>query len=204
MQSKEYPSKLLEDAVHAFSKLPSVGRKSALRMALYVLRMDEAEVDSMVNAIGKLRHETKFCPTCHNISDGGPCEICANPRRDHSLVCVVETIKDVMVVENTQQFHGVYHVLGGVISPIQGIGPGELEIQSLQDRCEKGEVKEIILALNPNMEADTTCFYLYRKLGHFDVKITTIARGVAFGDDLEYADEVTLGRSILQRVDYQS
>lgn len=202
--NKEYPSKLLEDAVNAFAKLPGVGRKSALRMALHILRTEKETVDSFVEAIQTFKHEIGFCSCCHTISDTELCEICSNPRRDHETVCVVESVKEVMLIENTQQYRGVYHVLGGVVSPINGIGPSDLEIDSLVNRVEKGDIKEIVLALNPNMEGDTTGFYLFRKLAPYDVKVTTIARGISFGDDLEYADEVTLGRSILNRIDFKT
>ena len=194
-----YPSALLERAVDEFSKLPGIGAKTAMRLVLHLLRQDTKAVEAFGNSIIRLRQEVKFCKVCHNISDNDTCEICANPRRDHSTVCVVENIQDVMAIENTQQYRGVYHVLGGVISPMDGIGPSDLQIASLVERVQGGEVEEVILALNPTMEGDTTNFYLYRKLADTGVKISVIARGVAQKDELQYTDEVTLGRSIVNR-----
>ena len=194
-----YPSALLERAVDEFSKLPGIGAKTAMRLVLHLLRQDTKAVEAFGNSIIRLRQEVKFCKVCHNISDNDTCEICANPRRDHSTVCVVENIQDVMAIENTQQYRGVYHVLGGVISPMDGIGPSDLQIVSLVERVQGGEVEEVILALNPTMEGDTTNFYLYRKLADTGVKISVIARGVAQNDELQYTDEVTLGRSIVNR-----
>ena len=194
-----YPSALLERAVDEFSKLPGIGAKTAMRLVLHLLRQDTKAVEAFGNSIIRLRQEVKFCKVCHNISDNDTCEICANPRRDHSTVCVVENIQDVMAIENTQQYRGVYHVLGGVISPMDGIGPSDLQIASLVERVQGGEVEEVILALNPMMEGDTTNFYLYRKLADTGVKISVIARGVAQNDELQYTDEVTLGRSIVNR-----
>lgn len=199
-----YPSVLLEQAVNELSKLPTVGRKSALRLALHLLKQDEGEVENFANAVLKLRREVKRCSVCHNISDSDVCQICANPSRKAGQICVVENIRDVMAIENTQQFGGLYHVLGGIISPMNGIGPADLEIASLIDRVAAGGVDEVILALSPNMEGDTTAFYIYRKLADYDVAVTTIARGVAVGDELEFADEVTLGRSIRNRVAFAS
>ncbi len=201
---QQYPSQLLEEAVNAFAKLPGIGRKSALRMALHVLRQPVEEADAFVEAVHRLRHDVGYCEVCHNVSDAGVCGICADASRDSRTVCVVESVKEVMLIENTGQYRGLYHVLGGIISPINGIGPGDLEIASLVERVADGGVDEVVLALNPTMEGDTTSFYIYRKLADFDVKITTIARGIAIGDDLEYADEVTLGRSIVNRVSYQT
>ena len=201
---QQYPSQLLEEAVNAFAKLPGIGRKSALRMALHVLRQPVEEADAFVEAVHRLRHDVGYCEVCHNVSDAGVCGICADASRDSRTVCVVESVKEVMLIENTGQYRGLYHVLGGIISPINGIGPGDLEIASLVERVADGGVAEVVLALNPTMEGDTTSFYIYRKLADFDVKITTIARGIAIGDDLEYADEVTLGRSIVNRVSYQT
>lgn len=201
---QQYPSQLLEEAVNAFAKLPGIGRKSALRMALHVLRQPVEEADAFVEAVHRLRHNVGYCEVCHNVSDEGVCGICADVSRDRRTVCVVESVKEVMLIENTGQYRGLYHVLGGIISPINGIGPGDLEIASLVERVADGGVDEVVLALNPTMEGDTTSFYIYRKLADFDVKITTIARGIAIGDDLEYADEVTLGRSIVNRVSYQT
>lgn len=195
---------LLEQAVNELSKLPTVGRKSALRLALHLLKQDEVEVENFANAVLRLRHEVKHCSVCHNISDADICQICANPSRKAAQICVVENIRDVMAIENTQQFGGLYHVLGGIISPMNGIGPADLEIASLVDRVAAGGVEEVILALSPNMEGDTTAFYIYRKLADYNVAVTTIARGVAVGDELEFADEVTLGRSIRNRVAFSS
>ena len=202
MQS--YPSQLLEKAVQEFAKLPGIGRKTALRLVLHLLRQEEEEVTQLADAISRMKKEVKRCKVCHNISDSELCPICSNPRRDGSTICVVENIQDVMAVENTQQFHGLYHVLGGVISPMDGIGPSDLEIESLVERVSNGEVKEVILALSSTMEGDTTNFYIFRKLAPYhDVKISIIARGISVGDELEYTDEVTLGRSILNRTIFE-
>ena len=202
MQS--YPSQLLEKAVQQFAKLPGIGRKTALRLVLHLLRQEEEEVTQLADAISRMRKEVRRCKVCHNISDSELCPICSNPRRDGSTICVVENIQDVMAVENTQQFHGLYHVLGGVISPMDGIGPSDLEIESLVERVSNGEVKEVILALSSTMEGDTTNFYIFRKLAPYhDVKISIIARGISVGDELEYTDEVTLGRSILNRTIFE-
>lgn len=200
MTPQQYPSVLLENAVNEFSKLPGIGRKSALRLVLHLLKQAEEDVDLFGNTIIRLKKEIKHCQKCHNISDTDLCDICSNLGRDSSVVCVVENIKDVMSIENTQQYRGLYHVLGGIISPMDGIGPADLEIESLVERVHAGEVKEIILALSPTMEGDTTNFYIFRKIAGLEVKITTIARGISIGDELEYADEVTLGRSIVNRV----
>lgn len=197
--NQEYPSALLERAVKEFSKLPGIGRKTATRLVLHLLRKKEDEVESFSSAIITLKREAKYCKECHSISDTDICPICANPLRDHSLICVVENIQDVMAVENTMQFRGVYHVLGGVISPMDGVSPGDLHINSLIKRVATGEVKEIILALSSTMEGDTTNFYIYRKLQQYDVKLSVIARGISIGDELEYTDEVTLGSSIINR-----
>lgn len=199
---QEYPSRLLERAVQEFSKLPGIGRKTALRLVLFMLRREDSDVEMFTEAVSKLKHEVRFCRVCHNISDQEVCPICSDPRRDASLVCVVENIQDVMAVENTQQYFGLYHVLGGLISPMDGIGPGDLEIESLLARVAEGGVKEVILALSPTMEGDTTNFYLFRKLSAYDVKVSIIARGIAVGNELEYTDEVTLGRSILNRTPF--
>ena len=204
MIHQSYPSQLLEKAVCEFSKLPGIGRKTALRLVLHLLRQEEEEVTQLADAISRMRKEVRRCKVCHNISDSELCPICSNPRRDGSTICVVENIQDVMAVENTQQFHGMYHVLGGVISPMDGIGPSDLEIESLVERVSKGEVKEVILALSSTMEGDTTNFYIFRKLAPYhDVKISIIARGISVGDELEYTDEVTLGRSILNRTIFE-
>ncbi|KAB2826772.1 MAG: recombination mediator RecR [Bacteroidales bacterium] len=204
MSHQHYPSSLLENAVNEFSRLPGIGRKTALRLALHLLRQPETEAEKFGNAVIQLRKEIHYCTVCHNISDTDICQICAHPGRDASTVCVVENIRDVMSIENTQQFRGLYHVLGGIISPMDGIGPSDLQIASLVERVRAGGVKEVILALSTTMEGDTTNFYLFRKLAPFEVKVTTIARGVAVGDELEYADEVTLGRSILNRVEFSN
>ena len=201
---QQYPSELLEKAVQEFSKLPGIGRKTALRLVLNLLRREEDEVLQFTETIARMRQEVKHCRICHNISDSDVCPICSDPRRDTSTICVVENIQDVMAVENTQQFQGLYHVLGGVISPMDGIGPGDLEIDSLVERVREGGVKEVILALSSTMEGDTTNFYIFRKLASFtEVKLTIIARGISVGDELEYTDEVTLGRSILNRTPFE-
>ena len=201
---QQYPSQLLERAVEAFSQLPGVGRKTALRLVLHLLRQSTEDVDSFADAVIRVKHDVKYCKVCHNISDNEVCSICSDPRRDASVVCVVENIQDVMAIENTQQFHGLYHVLGGIISPMDGIGPHDLEIESLVERLEEGTVKEIILALASTMEGDTTNFYISRKLKDTGVKLSVIARGISVGDELEYTDEVTLGRSILNRTPFES
>lgn len=199
---QQYPSRLLERSVQEFSKLPGIGRKTALRLVLHLLRQPTEDVEQFAEAIGTMKREVKFCKVCHNISDEELCPICSDSRRDASIVCVVENIQDVMAIENTQQFHGLYHVLGGIISPMDGIGPSDLEIDSLVERVAVGDVKEVILALSPTMEGDTTNFYIFRKLATFDVKLSVLARGVAVGNELEYTDEVTLGRSILNRTPF--
>lgn len=200
-----YPSKLIEDAVEEISKLPGIGKKTALRLALHLLKRDETQAQSLADALVNLRTKTRYCQQCHNISDHDLCNLCANPRREGAVVCVVEDTRDVLAIENTAQFKGLYHVLGGIISPLEGIGPGDLHIESLVARVgEPGsEIKEIILALSPTMEGDTTAFYLTKRLRPLGVKLTTIARGIPIGGDLEYADEVTLGRSIVSRINYE-
>jgi len=195
-------SKLLEDAVNALSTLPGIGSKTALRLALHLLRQNRDDVEAFVGAILKMREEVQFCRECHNISDTEVCPICSSPKRNKALVCVVMDIRDVLAIENTGQYNGVYHVLGGIISPIEGIGPKDLTIDSLEKRIEDRPVEEVILALPTTIEGDTTCFYIYKKLKDAGIKISTIARGIAVGDELEYADEVTLGRSILNRTPY--
>lgn len=199
---QHYPSQLLERAIDEFAKLPGIGDKTAMRLVLHLLRQDTKAVEVFGQSIIRLRQEVKFCRHCHNISDTEVCDICANPRRDHSLICVVEDIQDVLAIENTQQYNGVYHVLGGVISPMEGIGPSDLQITSLVERVQGGEVSEVILALSPTMEGDTTNYYLYRKLSDAGVKISVIARGVAQNDQLQYTDEVTLGRAIAGRTPF--
>ena len=200
--NQQYPSVLLEKAIGEFAKLPGIGRKTAMRLVLHLLRQEAPIVENFGNTLITLKHEVKYCNVCHNISDTDVCQICANPSRDSSLICVVENIQDVMAVENTQQFKGLYHVLGGVISPMDGVGPSDLQIQSLVSRVEAGGIEEIILALSSTMEGDTTNFYIYRKLAHTEVKLSVIARGISIGDELEYTDEVTLGRSIMGRVPF--
>ncbi len=197
---QEFASTLLENAVAQFAKLPGIGRKTALRLVLYLLKRDPAEAQQFGEAIIRLRNEIQYCHVCHNISETATCPICANPNRDTSTVCVVENVKDVMSIENTHQHHGLYHVLGGLISPMDGIGPQDIEIESLVQRVAQGDIKEVILALSATMEGDTTNFYIFRRLAPYpDVKITMLARGVSVGNEIEYTDELTLGRSILNR-----
>ena len=200
--NQPYPSQLLEKAVGELSKLPGVGRKTALRLALHLLRQSTNEVETFASSVVNLRQNINYCTCCHNISDTPLCSICSNPHRNKVLVCVVENIQDVMAVENTQQFKGLYHVLGGVISPMDGIGPSDLEIQSLVDKVADGEVEEVIFALGSTMEGDTTSFYISRKLMPLGVKMSVIARGISVGNELEYTDEVTLGRSIINRTPF--
>ena len=204
MIQQEYPSQLLEKAVSEFAKLPGIGRKTALRLVLHLLRQETEDVEHFAEALTRMRHEVRHCRVCHNISDSDLCPVCSNPQRDSSTICVVENIRDVMAIENTAQYNGLYHVLGGVISPMDGIGPSDLEISSLISRVSEGGVKEVILALSPTMEGDTTNFYIFRKLADFDVRLSVIARGISVGDELEYADEVTLGRSILNRTPFKA
>lgn len=198
-----FSSKLLENAVNEFSRLPGVGQKSALRLVLHILNQSEQDVTRFSNALTDLKTQIKYCKDCHNISDHEQCEICTSFKRDRSLICVVEDTRDVMAIENTDQYRGLYHVLGGLISPMDGIGPSDLNIEALIERLKKDEVSEIILALSANMEGDTTIFYLYKKIKDFGIKVSTIARGIAFGGELEYVDEITLGRSIVTRVPYE-
>ena len=200
--NQQFSSLLLENAVNEFSRLPGIGRKTALRLVLHLLKQSETDVEGFGNAMINLRKEIVYCKVCHNISDTEVCQICSNHGRDHQTVCVVENIKDVMSIENTQLYRGLQHVLGVIISPMDGVGPNDLEIESLVSRVQTGEIKEVILALSTTMEGDTTNFYIFRKLSPSNVKITTIARGIAIGDELEYADEVTLGRSILNRIEF--
>ncbi len=198
-----YSSKLLEDAVNELAKLPGIGRKTALRLALHLLKNDIEQVEAFSTAITKMRNEVQFCKECHNISDQDICEICGNLKRKKSIICVVEDIRDVMAIENTGQYHGVYHILGGVISPMDGIGPADINIITLENKVAKNEVEEIILALPTTIEGDTTNFYLFKKLKNYNITISIIARGIAIGDELEYTDEITLGRSILNRTPYE-
>ena len=199
---QQYSSALLEKAVGEFAKLPGIGRKTALRLVLFMLRQGDNDVDQFVNAVSKMKREVKYCRVCHNISDTDVCPICSDHSRDAATICVVENVQDVLAVENTQQFHGLYHVLGGIISPMDGIGPADLEIDSLVSRVAAGGGKEVILALSSTMEGDTTNFYISRKLADYPVKLSVIARGISVGDELEYTDEVTLGRSILNRTPF--
>lgn len=196
---ERYPSVLLARATDELGKLPGVGPKTALRLALYLLKQPVASVDSFADTISKLRHDIKYCRICHNISDTDVCPICSDEQRDHSTICVVENVQDIMAIENTQAYHGLYHVLGGIISPMDGIGPGDIEIDSLVSRVAAGGIKEVILALSSTMEGDTTNFYITRQLKPFNIKQTVIARGISVGNELEYTDEVTLGRSIVNR-----
>ncbi len=200
----EFSSKLLENAVNEMSQLPGIGKRTALRLVLHLLKRPNEQTQKMASSLLKMREEIKFCKNCHNISDTNLCEICANPRRDEQLVCVVEDIRDVMAIENTSQYRGHYHVLGGKISPMDGIGPGDLTVPSLVEKVKTGEISELIFALSSTMEGDTTNFYIYKQIEQYNIITTTIARGIAVGDELEYADEVTLGRSILRRIPFES
>ncbi len=199
----DFSSKLLENAVYEMSQLPGIGKRTALRLVLHLLKQPIEQTNGLTNALEQLRSTVKFCESCHNISDVALCEICASTKRDRTLVCVVEDIRDVMAIENTSQFKGLYHVLGGKISPMEGVGPQELTISSLVNKAKKGEIKELIFALSSTMEGDTTNFYIYKQLEGLNINTSTIARGIAVGDELEYADEVTLGRSILNRVPFE-
>lgn len=199
-----YPSKLFEDAVNEFARLPGIGRKSALRMVLHVLKQDKEAVERFGNALIKLRNEIVYCKNCHNISETEICNICTDTKRDAGLVCVVENVRDVIAIENTQQYRGLYHVLGGIISPMDGIGPSQLNIETLVYKAATGVINEVVMALATTMEGDTTVFYLYKKLAPYNIKISTIARGVSVGGELEYTDEITLGRSIVNRVAYEN
>jgi recombination protein RecR len=204
--SYNFPSKLLEEAVSEFAKLPGIGRKTALRLVLHMLRQETVDVEGFGNAVIRLKKEIKHCQICHNLSDTEICHICSDKSRDSSLVCVVENIRDVLSIENTQQYKGLYHVLGGIISPMDGIGPNDLSIDALDEKVKNidSKIKEVILALPTTMEGDTTNFYIYRRLQESEVKISTIARGIAIGDDLEFTDEITLGRSIINRLEFES
>lgn len=199
MSLSQFPSRLLEDSVEEFSSLPGIGRKTALRLVLHLLRQDKEDVKHFGNTLIKLKENILYCKSCNNISDTDICNICANPTRDQKTICVVENIQDVMAIENTNQYYGVYHVLGGIISPMDGIGPDDLKIDILEKKIKEGGIKELILALSTTMEGDTTNFYLHRKFNPYKIKITTLARGVSVGDEIEYADEVTLGRSLINR-----
>ncbi len=203
MNMDKFPSRLLENAVNEFAKLPGIGKKTALRLVLHLLRQEKEEVEQFGMSLIRLRNEVLHCQVCHNISDSATCQICANPARNSSVICVVENIRDVMSVENTHQFNGLYHVLGGIISPMDGVAPSDLEIDSLLKRVETGGIEEVILALPTTMEGDTTNFFIYRKLKEKKVAVTTLARGVSVGEELEYTDEITLGRSIVNRVEFE-
>lgn len=199
----DFSSKLLENAVYEMSQLPGIGKRTALRLVLHLLKQPGEQTERLSKALEALRGQVKFCSNCHNISDIELCEICSNPKRDKSLVCVVEDIRDVMAIENTGQFRGLYHVLGGKISPMEGVGPQDLKIASLINKAKQEKIKELIFALSSTMEGDTTNFYIYKQIERLDIRTSTIARGIAVGDELEYADEVTLGRSILNRIPFE-
>ncbi|CAN1543893.1 RecR Recombinational DNA repair protein (RecF pathway) [Flavobacteriaceae bacterium] len=201
--SMEFSSKLIEKAVNEMSQLPGIGKRTALRLVLHMLKQPKEQVTFLSQALLSMREEIKYCNSCHNISDSETCEICANKNRNHQVICIVEDIRDVMAIENTGQFRGIYHVLGGKISPIDGVGPSQLNISSLVEKVKLGQVTEIIFALSSTMEGDTTNFYIYKQIAESSIIVSTIARGISVGDELEYADEVTLGRSILQRVPFE-
>lgn len=200
----DYPSRLIEETVNHFAKLPGIGRKTALRLVLHILKQPEEEIQMFGESLINVRKETTYCKSCHNISDNDTCNICADRSRDHSIICVVQDIRDVMAIENTMQYRGVYHVLGGVISPLNGVNPHDLNIDSLVDKVLIGNIREIVFALSATMEGDTTNFYIYKKLKDFDIHVSSIARGVAIGNEIEYTDEVTLGRSIINRTPYST
>ncbi len=199
MAINEFPSKLLESAVNEFASLPGIGKKTALRLVMHLLRQPDSDVERFGRSIIKLKNEIRYCEICHNISDNEVCDICSDRSRENSILCVVENIRDVIAIENTGQYRGLYHVLGGIISPMDGIGPSDLNFESLEEKVKSGSVSEIILALSATMEGDTTNFYIYRRIGAFPVKVSTLSKGVAIGDELEYTDEITLGRSIVNR-----
>ncbi len=203
MFEDNFSSVLLSDAVSEFAKLPGIGKKTALRLVLHFLKRSDNEVQGFSNSLIEMKKGVKFCEICKNISDTKICNICSNPKRNHKIICVVENIKDVIALENTQHFFGIYHVLGGIISPLDGVGPSDIFINELIDRIKQNKPDEIIFALNTTMEGDTTSFYIFKKISNYNIKVTTIARGVAFGDELEYTDEITLGRSISNRVDFE-
>lgn len=199
-----FPSKLIEDAVNAFATLPGIGKKTALRLVMHLLQKEEGETRHLSEAILKMRSDIKFCKTCHNVSDEDICSICSNSHKDKSVVCIVENFRDIIAIENTRHYNGLYHVLEGLISPMDGVGPDQLNIHSLVERIDKGDIREVIMALNPTIDGDTTIFYLSKILSKYDLKITSIARGIAFGGELEYVDEITLARSIQARLPYES
>lgn len=200
----DYPSRLIEETVNHFAKLPGIGRKTALRLVLHILKQPEEEIQMFGESLINVRKETTYCKSCHNISDSDTCNICSDKSRDHSIICVVQDIRDVMAIENTMQYRGVYHVLGGVISPLNGVNPHDLNIESLIYKVSNGNIREIVFALSATMEGDTTNFYIYKKLKDFDIQVSSIARGVAIGNEIEYTDEVTLGRSIINRTPYST
>ncbi|HET8886741.1 MAG TPA: recombination mediator RecR [Salinimicrobium sp.] len=200
----DFSSKLLEEAVNEMSQLPGIGKRTALRLVLHILKQPESQAVQLAQALVNLRTEVKFCKNCHNISDSELCEICANPRREQEIVCVVEDIRDVMAIENTSQYRGLYHVLGGKINPMEGIGPSQLNIKSLVEKAKAGKIQEVVFALSSTLEGDTTNFYIYKQLQGLDIKTSTIARGISVGDELEYADEITLGRSITNRIPFET
>lgn len=200
----EFSSKLLENAVYEMSQLPGIGKRTALRLVLHLLKQPNEQTARLTSSLVNLKSNIKFCKNCHNISDVALCEICANPKRDRTIVCVVEDIRDVMAIENTNQFNGLYHVLGGKISPMEGVGPQDLTITSLVEKVKQGEIKELIFALSSTMEGDTTNFYIFKQFAGMEIRTSTIARGIAIGDELEYADEVTLGRSIINRIPFEN
>ncbi len=199
-----YSSKLVENAVGELSRLPGIGKKTALRLALHLLKKESIIANNLGNAIIEMRNNIRFCKECHNISDSEICEICANEKRDKNTICVVEDVRDVIAIENTGQYKGVYHILGGIISPMEGIGPNDITVSSLENRVSSGNIKEVMMALSTTIEGDTTNFYIFKKLKGHNIKITTIARGISVGDELEYADEITLGRSIINRTPFES
>lgn len=204
MELSQFSSKLLREAVEEFAKLPGIGKKTAMRLVLHLLKQPVENVNYFGNTLIDLRNEVKYCIECNNISENEVCDICSNPNRNHALICVVEDIRDVISIENTHQYNGLYHVLGGIISPMDGIGPADLNLKNLEKKISQGNIDEIILALSTTMEGDTTNFYLFKKFHSFPVKITTIARGISFGDELEYTDEITLGKSILNRMLFET
>ncbi|HSG68677.1 MAG TPA: recombination mediator RecR, partial [Bacteroidales bacterium] len=204
LHMNSYSSRLLEQCVNELSRLPGVGRKTALRLALHILRQEDIVVQNLTKAVNEMKEHIRYCSVCSNLSDKEVCQICDNPRRDKGVICVVSDIRDIMAIENTAQYNGVYHVLNGIISPIDGIGPGDLNIDTLIERVITGDIKEIIFALSGTIEGDTTSFYIFKKIKMYDIPMSTIARGISVGDELEYADEVTLGRSIMNRTPYQS
>ncbi|MEA1888038.1 MAG: recombination mediator RecR [Bacteroidota bacterium] len=203
MTFSDYPSKLLENAVNEFASLPGIGKKTAFRLVMHLLRQNESDVERFGESIIKFKKEIKYCKICYNISDTEICDICSDKSRDRSIICVVENIRDVIAIENTAQYRGVYHVLGGIISPMDGVGPSDLNIDQLEEKVKTGGVAEVILALSTTMEGDTTNYYIYRRLLPYDIKITSLSRGVAIGDELEYTDEITLGRSIVNRTPFE-